>query len=58
MTTFVAATAKTVLLENEGGMHRIICPAEIPISMAARPSVAPYLIPIFHSPSNTNPYYA
>lgn len=30
MTTFVAATAKTVLLENEGGMHRIICPAEIP----------------------------
>ena len=58
MTPFVAATAKTVPLENEDGMHRIICPTEIPISMTARLSVAPYLIPVFHSPSSVNPYYS
>lgn len=57
MTPFVAVIAKMFPLENEDVMHRIICSTEIPISMAARPSVAPYFIPVFHSPSNMNPYY-
>lgn len=45
-----------VPLENEDGMHRIICPTEIPVSTTARPSDAPYLIPIFRSPSSMNCY--
>lgn len=56
VTPLVAATAGMGPLENENGMHRIIFPNEIPINMADCP-VAPYLIPVFNSPSNMNPYY-
>lgn len=58
MTPFVAATAKMGPLEDEKGMHRIICPTEIPVSKAACPSVAPYLILVFRSPGNVNPFYS
>lgn len=55
MTPLGAATARMGPLENENGMHRIICPNEIPVNTAGRP-VASYLIPVFNSPSILTAY--